>query len=134
LPSYVMSLAETADDYLIGSMGGLWLVNKESRRLSKYPLVADDAQVLDFQIRHIQVLSDSGLLLSTHLGLYEVNGGRLTKRYPQSGNVGVFKSVRVGDTIWLATQGAGLVAMNRSEEHTSELQSREKLVCRLLLE
>src|SRR5207302_9310268 len=26
------------------------------------------------------------------------------------------------------------VAENRSEEHTSELQSREKLVCRLLLE
>src|SRR5690606_41891408 len=27
-----------------------------------------------------------------------------------------------------------LVAQNRSEEHTSELQSRENLVCRLLLE
>src|SRR5690606_39460303 len=26
------------------------------------------------------------------------------------------------------------IAANRSEEHTSELQSREKLVCRLLLE
>src|SRR5690606_41938623 len=31
--------------------------------------------------------------------------------------------------------GAGLLALPaRSEEHTSELQSREKLVCRLLLE
>lgn len=125
LPSYVMSLAETADDYLIGSMGGLWLLNKESRRLSKYPLVADDAHVLDFQIRHIEVLSDSGLLLSTHLGLYEVNGGRLTKRYPQSGNVGVFKSVRVGDTIWLATQGEGLVAMNR-ERHIVDVLTRKE--------
>src|SRR5690606_41391231 len=28
----------------------------------------------------------------------------------------------------------GLLADNRSEEHTSELQSRENLVCRLLLE
>src|SRR5690606_41417093 len=28
----------------------------------------------------------------------------------------------------------GLVMDDRSEEHTSELQSREKLVCRLLLE
>src|SRR5690606_39951620 len=28
----------------------------------------------------------------------------------------------------------GAVAVPRSEEHTSELQSREKLVCRLLLE
>src|SRR5690606_41985416 len=29
---------------------------------------------------------------------------------------------------------AGEVPVNRSEEHTSELQSRENLVCRLLLE
>src|SRR3712207_8697012 len=30
--------------------------------------------------------------------------------------------------------GAGSVAEHRSEEHTSELQSRQYLVCRLLLE
>src|SRR5690554_7568957 len=29
---------------------------------------------------------------------------------------------------------ASIIAMNRSEEHTSELQSRPHLVCRLLLE
>src|SRR5690606_40333119 len=34
----------------------------------------------------------------------------------------------------LATILAVLSAPNRSEEHTSELQSRENLVCRLLLE
>src|SRR5690606_40287757 len=35
----------------------------------------------------------------------------------------------------VARRGVGLVARRgRSEEHTSELQSREKLVCRLLLE
>src|SRR5690606_40988213 len=46
------------------------------------------------------------------------------------------------DTPWqhLMTGGALLVsetllgALDRSEEHTSELQSRENLVCRLLLE
>src|SRR5690606_1115716 len=32
------------------------------------------------------------------------------------------------------THGAKLLFANRSEEHTSELQSRENLVCRLLLE
>src|SRR3712207_7540923 len=31
-------------------------------------------------------------------------------------------------------EGAELVAHDRSEEHTSELQSRQYLVCRLLLE
>src|SRR5690606_1541948 len=34
----------------------------------------------------------------------------------------------------LADPWLGAVAAGRSEEHTSELQSREKLVCRLLLE
>src|SRR5690606_41897854 len=33
-------------------------------------------------------------------------------------------------TAWMV----GLLALARSEEHTSELQSRENLVCRLLLE
>src|SRR5690606_40730342 len=34
----------------------------------------------------------------------------------------------------LAATGAGRGRLLRSEEHTSELQSRENLVCRLLLE
>src|SRR5690606_40294059 len=33
----------------------------------------------------------------------------------------------------VALQVVGVVAQQRSEEHTSELQSRENLVCRLLL-
>src|SRR3712207_6975207 len=33
-----------------------------------------------------------------------------------------------------AARGAGRTARRRSEEHTSELQSRQYLVCRLLLE
>src|SRR5690606_34159191 len=114
LPTYVLSLAETETDYLIGSMGGLWVLGKETHRLGKYPLASADANALDVQIRHIRVLPDSSLLLSTHLGLYEVRSGVVTKRYPQTGNVGVFKSVVVGDTIWLATQGNGMVAIDNT--------------------
>src|SRR5690606_39747343 len=40
---------------------------------------------------------------------------------------------RLEDVVVMAGQGGGRGAA-RSEEHTSELQSREKLVCRLLLE
>src|SRR5690606_40334742 len=37
--------------------------------------------------------------------------------------------------VWMRTQRAALDELDgRSEEHTSELQSRENLVCRLLLE
>src|SRR5690606_41659781 len=43
----------------------------------------------------------------------------------------VIKGVR-GDSVWLNVEN--IKAEVRSEEHTSELQSREKLVCRLLLE
>src|SRR3712207_7462149 len=35
---------------------------------------------------------------------------------------------------WLLVSGIALAALSRSEEHTSELQSRQYLVCRLLLE
>src|SRR5690606_41992440 len=34
----------------------------------------------------------------------------------------------------LMRKGTALLSLGRSEEHTSELQSRENLVCRLLLE
>src|SRR5690606_39991807 len=37
-------------------------------------------------------------------------------------------------TVWSVPQDDGSYSYIRSEEHTSELQSRENLVCRLLLE
>src|SRR5699024_11816173 len=41
---------------------------------------------------------------------------------------------RTKNTSLTIMPGSGLVPENRSEEHTSELQSRFDLVCRLLLE
>src|SRR5690606_41457312 len=49
----------------------------------------------------------------------------------EDGMVRDLSSPEVGTTF--ATDNPGVVAI-RSEEHTSELQSRENLVCRLLLE
>src|SRR5690606_40150270 len=45
----------------------------------------------------------------------------------------LFQSKRVGSNYMRNATFYGLVSI-RSEEHTSELQSRENLVCRLLLE
>src|SRR5438552_14906923 len=50
--------------------------------------------------------------------------------------VAVLGSRRPVDLLWvlLAGTGVALLANGRSEEHTSELQSPDHLVCRLLLE
>lgn len=114
LPTHVMSLAETDEDYLIGSMSGLWLLDKTTRQLRKYQLATGEPHALDLNIRHIRQDGDSRLLLSTNIGLFELDHGTLTKRYPQSGNLGVFKSIRSGDTTWVATQGSGLVGIGTS--------------------
>src|SRR3989475_12354836 len=50
-------------------------------------------------------------------------------RCDETSPVPVARGGRFGDR-----HGAGLIASNRSEEHTSELQSQSNLVCRLLLE
>src|SRR3712207_7197742 len=61
--------------------------------------------------------------------------------YVGLGTAGVMKTTDNGATFSsiferqpVASVGAVAVAPSRSEEHTSELQSRQYLVCRLLLE
>src|SRR5438105_12725890 len=46
----------------------------------------------------------------------------------------VVRIIGVGDPIGRLAGVTGAIAFGRSEEHTSELQSRVDLVCRLLLE
>lgn len=112
LPDHVLCLAETATDFLIGSTNGLWLLDKKSYRLSRFEATADGTQVSDLHVRHIRVISEGRLLLGTNLGLFELDQQTLIKRYPQSGNAGIYKSLAVGDTLWVATQGKGLVAID----------------------
>src|SRR5690606_39868676 len=47
---------------------------------------------------------------------------------------GVWRAPNVAGAAVFVALGAWNMAKGRSEEHTSELQSRENLVCRLLLE
>src|SRR5690349_22557439 len=48
--------------------------------------------------------------------------------------VDVVVAVIVGAVAGLDRRAGGVAALERSEEHTSELQSRRDIVCRLLLE
>src|SRR3712207_7460182 len=50
------------------------------------------------------------------------------------GNSSRVMLIDFGIARWVSPQEKGVTAVGRSEEHTSELQSRQYLVCRLLLE
>src|SRR3712207_7209348 len=62
----------------------------------------------------------------------EIFAGVLTEHGGDSGIVGVPRARGAGGSGVVTRQDA--VTIERSEEHTSELQSRQYLVCRLLLE
>ena len=59
--------------------------------------------------------------------------GGLIRAYVSSGELALARQIATGVTPELAAK-AEVAAALRSEEHTSELQSRRNLVCRLLLE
>src|SRR3712207_7537138 len=61
-------------------------------------------------------------------------GGEQPAGVGLGGSRGVVQPLRRGADDQQVAPGAGERAARRSEEHTSELQSRQYLVCRLLLE
>src|SRR3712207_7668142 len=68
-----------------------------------------------------------------HLKFEEIGIGEDVPRNPEAPCLGIVLHERGKSTFDLANI-ANIVEHNRSEEHTSELQSRQYLVCRLLLE
>src|SRR5690606_37879495 len=88
----------------------------------------------------VKVKSEAAL--GTGLGLGFALGVVLlsyVQRQPGAGSAGLesFLYGQAADTLRadvLVLAGVAVVGLGRSEEHTSELQSRENLVCRLLLE
>src|SRR6266511_2337133 len=77
-----------------------------------------------------------GLVLATFISnLGHVSGGHYNPAVTIAVWVGgKIESLRAGVYVLAQLAGAAAGAGLRSEEHTSELQSRENLVCRLLLE
>src|SRR3712207_7633688 len=72
------------------------------------------------------------LFRSAEMRAGEASGAPLPSRTPQGGSSG---SAPTALSISRSSAcGVGRPAPSRSEEHTSELQSRQYLVCRLLLE
>src|SRR3712207_7428777 len=70
-----------------------------------------------------------------HTDLYTASGVDPSGYAPcVLGHEGAGVVERVGEDVTLVSPGDHVVTLFRSEEHTSELQSRQYLVCRLLLE
>jgi ligand-binding sensor domain-containing protein len=115
LPTVVLSLAQTPKEYVIGSSKGLWMVDKSRHTLRPIEISVDGHPVHGLQIRNIQTLEHDGAwLLSTQIGLLRVDANGIGDiLYPAQGTSGVYKAMTVKDTIWLATQEKGLVALNR---------------------
>src|SRR5690606_41422802 len=60
---------------------------------------------------------------------YQSVSGLVLSLYNNAGTI-----IATSSTNTTLSAGASAITITRSEEHTSELQSRENLVCRLLLE
>src|SRR2546429_7028493 len=58
----------------------------------------------------------------------------LFRSFPSAGHTVIAGAARSGRSSLLRTLAGAVASHTRSEEHTSELQSRLHLVCRLLLE
>src|SRR5690606_40216760 len=92
--------------------------------------------------RPLWVLEELGLEYVLHMLPFPPR--MLKREFLETNPLGTVPAMRVGNTLmtesvaiaeYLAAQApAGAALRVRSEEHTSELQSREKLVCRLLPE
>src|SRR5690606_39800343 len=72
--------------------------------------------------QHTVIAAQTGISGSTKIGEHNVIAGQ----------VGIVGHIKLANRTKIGAQAG--VSKTRSEEHTSELQSRENLVCRLLLE
>src|SRR5690606_20075550 len=100
------------------------------------PLIACRTERLQLLVAHRPNVSYPTFAAKTIATLDAISGGRTTIHVITGGND--HEQQREGDTLpkdrrYDRTREAIQILKKRSEEHTSELQSRENLVCRLLL-
>lgn len=127
LPLHVMSISESDTDYLIGSSHGLWLLDKNHYALKRAPNQTGLSHSLRLHIRHILPTEEGAYVLSTNQGVYQWKEGEWTKRYPTQSNLGVYKTLLLGDTLWIATQGKGLIALDKSNQEIANLATLDGL-------
>lgn len=110
IPLYVYSLAQDETYIYFGCfLNSLWKLNKKTSVFQ--PAIKKGRFTSNFTINHITV-QKKGLLLSTVRGLMRFKGGEIKKVFPKTGNMHIYEHVVVNDTIWLATRGSGIIAID----------------------
>src|SRR5207302_6460010 len=91
-------------------------------------------ELVDEKAMYEHLVANPNFRYATDVWWYRENRESLKTDYPFLSLPNFIGTPHVSGPSGLATGRPVQLAMARSEEHTSELQSRENLVCRLLLE
>lgn len=128
--SYITAITQDKDYYFIGSYGGILKVDKKTHEVLK---VASNQKDLSFGIG-VRDLSfyKSELWVSTIHGLYVLKDRNWQKIYPKDRSETIHSHVRISDTIWLATQSSGLVAVNPKGELLEQFTTKDGLTDNLI--
>src|SRR5207249_8596122 len=117
-----------------GSLRGIPISVKDVIHVRGKPTTAGSKVLLGYVPRVdaavVRALKEAGATLTGKTNLHEFAFG-VTNLNPHFGNC---RNPWKKDRISGGSSGGGAVSVARSEEHTSELQSRFDIVCRLLLE
>src|SRR5690554_2632499 len=113
--------------------GSVFEFNPETGTSTDYWSPEIDYNPEDFVSEQVFYTSKDGTkvpMIITHKKGIEMDGKNPTMLYGYGGfNVSLTPSFSIANVVWM--ENGGIYAVPRSEEHTSELQSRPHLVCRL---
>lgn len=128
--SYITAITQDENHYFIGSYGGILKVDKKTHEVFK---VASNQKDLSYGIgvRDLS-LFENELWVSTIHGLYVLKDRNWQKIYPKDRSETIHSHVRIRDTIWLATQSSGLVAVNPRGELLEQYTTKDGLTDNLI--
>jgi two-component sensor histidine kinase len=128
--SYITAITEDTTYYYIGSYGGILKVNKETHEVLK---VHSNQKDLSYGIgvRDLSIHNGELWVSSVH-GLYQLRDSDWKKVYPKDRSETIHSHLRINDTIWLATQSSGLVALNPKGELLEQYTTKEGLTDNLI--
>lgn len=128
--SYVTAITDDSDFYYLGSYGGILKLNKITHEVLKVDSNQKDLSY-GIGVRELS-LHEGELWVSTIHGLYVLKDKNWQKVYPMDRSETIHSHIRIKDTIWLATQSSGLVAINPKGELLENYTTKDGLTDNLI--